>query len=179
MNECNCKCKGPDNNATARGFEAVCRILDENNYDKDRLIPILQSVQGVYRYLPEDVISLVASSLGLSPARVYGVATFYSHFTLQPKGKYVIKVCDGTACHVKGSMNIYDAMRKKLSLPEGKNTTSDLMFTLETVSCLGACGLAPVIVVNEEVHGQMTPERGKNLIDKITDTEATGEKKHN
>lgn len=179
MNGCNCKCKDSDKNETARGFEAVCRILKENNYEKDRLIPILQSVQEVYRYLPEDVISLVASSLGLSPARVYGVSTFYSHFTLQPKGKYVVKVCDGTACHVKGSMNIYDAMRRKLVIPDGKNTTPDLMFTVETVSCLGACGLAPVIVVNEEVYGQMTADKARNLIDKITDGEAAGENRHN
>lgn len=177
MNECKCKASGE--NTADRGFEAVCRILDENNNDKNRLIPILQSVQEVYRYLPEDVISLVASSLGLSPARVYGVATFYSHFTLQPKGKHVIKVCDGTACHVKGSMSIYDAMRRKLALQDGKNTTPDLLFTLETVSCLGACGLAPVIVVNEEVYGQMSADKAKDLIDRITDAEATSENRHN
>jgi len=104
-------------------------------------------------------LTFVATSLGISPAKVYGVATFYSHFALEPKGKYVIKVCDGTACHVRNSLPIVDAIHKKLALSETKHTTDDMMFTLEMVSCLGACGLAPVVVINEEVYSLMTPEK--------------------
>ncbi|MDR2399685.1 MAG: NAD(P)H-dependent oxidoreductase subunit E [Endomicrobium sp.] len=146
-------------------FEAVCCILEENNFDKSKLIPILQSVQEEYRYLPAEIMSFISSSLDMSPAIVYGVATFYSHFTLNPKGENIIKVCNGTACHVKKSAAIIDAMRKKLGLKENENTTKDMLFTIETVACLGACGLAPVVVINENVHGQMTAEKIVKLID--------------
>jgi NADH-quinone oxidoreductase subunit E len=150
-------------------FESVCRILKENNFNKSKLIPILQAVQEEYRYLPEEVMSFISSSLDMSPAIVYGVATFYSHFALKPKGKNIIKVCDGTACHVKKSTTIIDAIRKKLGLKENENTTKDMLFTIETVACLGACGLAPVVVINDSVHGQMTPEKIVALIDKIAE----------
>jgi NADH-quinone oxidoreductase subunit E len=151
----------------ARKFERVCEILEQNNYDSNKLIPILQSVQEEYRYLPEKILTFVATSLGIPPAKVYGVATFYSHFALQPKGKYVIKVCDGTACHVKNSIPIVEAIEKKLGLDSAKRTTDNMMFTLETVSCLGACGLAPVVVVNEDVHSLMTPQKAVNLINEL------------
>ncbi len=151
----------------ARKFEKVCEILERNHYDSNRLIPVLQAIQEEYRYLPEKILTFVATSLGISPAKVYGVATFYSHFALEPKGKYVIKVCDGTACHVRNSLPIVDAIHKKLALSETKHTTDDMMFTLEMVSCLGACGLAPVVVINEEVHSLMTPEKTIAAIDAI------------
>lgn len=151
----------------ARQFAKVCDILDRNYRNAARLIPILQEVQAEYRYLPEEVLTFVATSLGLPPARVYGVATFFSHFTLKPRGKYTIRLCDGTACHVRDSMAILDALYAKLKINAGHNTTPDMLFTVETVSCLGACGLAPVVVVNEEVHGQMTPEKAVELIDSI------------
>jgi NADH-quinone oxidoreductase subunit E len=106
-------------------------------------------------------------SLGLPPARVYGVATFYAHFALEPKGKYIVRLCDGTACHVKKSIPVLEALREKLGLSEEKPTTPDMLFTVETVSCLGACGLAPVMVINDEVHGQMTPEKAAAFIDEI------------
>jgi len=150
-----------------RKFEKVCQILDRHQRNPSKLIPILQEVQAVYRYLPEDVLTFVATSLDLSPARVYGVATFYSHFTLVPQGKYVLRLCDGTACHVKESVPILEAIRKRLGLTGKKKTTDDQLFTVDTVSCLGACGLAPVVVVNDEVHGQMTPEKGVALIEEI------------
>jgi len=150
-----------------RKFEKVCQILDRHQRNPSKLIPILQEVQAVYRYLPEDVLPFVATSLDLSPARVYGVATFYSHFTLVPQGKYVLRLCDGTACHVKESVPILEAIRKRLGLTGKKKTTDDQLFTVDTVSCLGACGLAPVVVVNDEVHGQMTPEKGVALIEEI------------
>ncbi len=157
---------------TARRFAKVLQILEAHHYDPAKLVPILQAVQEEYRYLPEEVMTFVATALDISPARVYGVATFYSHFALEPKGKYVIRVCDGTACHVKGSMDLVEVLTQKLNLPKGKKTTTDMLFTLETVSCLGACGLAPAVVVNDDVHGQMTPERTSALIDRIREEEA-------
>ncbi|HUO61654.1 MAG TPA: NAD(P)H-dependent oxidoreductase subunit E [Candidatus Acidoferrales bacterium] len=132
----------------------------------------MQAIQDEYRYLPEEVLTFVATSLGVPPARVFGVATFYAHFALAPKGKYVVRLCDGTACHVKQSIPILEAVRKHLGVTEQRKTTEDQMFTVETVACLGACGLAPVLVINEDVHGQMTPERAIELIGEITRKEA-------
>lgn len=157
--------------SVARKFEKICKIIEQHERDPRKLIPILQAAQDEYRYLPEEVLNYIATSLNLSPARVFGVATFYSHFALQPKGKYVIKVCDGTACHVKKSSGLLTALRDKLKLTEKSNTTPDMLFTLETVSCLGACGIAPVVVINEDVHGEMTPEKTLALIDDIIQKE--------
>jgi len=148
-------------------FGKVCDILDRYHRDPRKLIPILQAVQEEYRYLPEDILTFVATSVNLPPARVYGVATFYAHFTLKPKGKYIVKLCDGTACHVKGSDRILDHIRAHLGLKDGQTTTPDMLFTVETVSCLGACGLAPVVVINESVHGQVTPDHARQLINDI------------
>lgn len=150
-----------------RRFEKVCTILEDHGKAPQRLIPILQAVQEEYRYLPEDVLTFVADGLNVPPARVYGVATFYAHFALAPKGKHLIRLCDGTACHVKRSIPILEAIHKRLDLSSQRNTTEDMLFTVETVACLGACGLAPVVVVNDEVHGQMTPELAVHLIDEI------------
>ena len=152
---------------TARNFEKVCEILERYDRSPARMVPILQDIQEQYRYLPEEVLTFVATALEVSPARVFGVATFYSQFTLEPRGKYVLQICDGTACHVKGSMDIYDALADHLGLDEEQETTSDLLFTVETVSCLGACGLAPVVTVNGDVHGELTPERAVELVDDI------------
>ncbi len=160
-----------NNNENIRKFQKVCEILESHNYDKSNLIPILQAVQEEYRYLPEEIMVLIASSLDISPAKVYGVATFFSHFALEPKGKYVIKVCDGTACHVKNSLPIINEIRSKLSLTPEKPTTPDMLFTLETVSCLGACGLAPVVLINEVVHSLVTPQKISKEIDKIIKSE--------
>jgi NADH-quinone oxidoreductase subunit E len=153
--------------AGARQFAKVCEILDRHERSSARLIPILQEVQAEYRYLPEEVLTFVATSLGLPPARVFGVATFFSHFTLTPRGKHTIRLCDGTACHVRDSIAILDALYERLKVSAAKNTTPDMLFTVETVSCLGACGLAPVVVINDEVHGQMTPEKTVELVDAI------------
>lgn len=154
-----------------RKFEKVCEILERHGNQPDKLIPILQEVQEEYRYLPEEVMSFVATSLGLSPAKVFGVASFYAHFALQPKGKYVIRLCDGTACHVKGSTPILDAIYQKLGLSAKKPTSNDMLFTVETVSCLGACGLAPVMLVNDKVYGQMTPEKALSVLEGIVKQE--------
>lgn len=155
-----------------RKFTKICDIVNFYNRDKSKLIPILQKVQDEYRYLPEEVLTFVATTLNIPPATVYGVATFYAHFTLSPRGKYVIRICDGTACHVKGSSTLLDTLQKKLNLAKGKNTTPDMLFTLETVSCLGACGLAPVVVINDVVHGQVTKEKAIELIDEIIEKES-------
>ena len=160
---------------TTRSFERVCEIIDNNQRNAARLIPILQAVQAEYRYLPEEILTFVATSLGISPARVFGVATFYSLFTLKPKGKYLIRVCNGTACHVKGSMGIYGTVMKKLDLHDGEDSTSDMLFTVETVNCLGACGLSPAMVINDDVYGQLTPQRVSDIIDEIVLKEARNE----
>jgi NADH-quinone oxidoreductase subunit E len=155
----------PDCNG--RKFVKVFTILEKNGRKPSRLVPILQAVQEEYRYLPEEVLTYVAMALDVSPARVFGVATFYSHFAIEPKGKHLIRLCDGTACHVKDSVPILDAIRKRLGLDEKHKTTPDMLFTVETVACLGACGLAPVVVVDDQVHGQMTPESGVKLIEDV------------
>jgi NADH-quinone oxidoreductase subunit E len=157
---------------SALKFEKVCQILDLHQRRPARLIPILQAVQDEYRYLPEDVLTFVATSLGVPPSRVFGVATFYAHFALEPKGKYVVRLCDGTACHVKQSLPILEAIRQRLGVDEKRKTTPDGLFTVETVACLGACGLAPVVVINEDIHGQVTPEHAVSLIDAIAKKEA-------
>jgi NADH-quinone oxidoreductase subunit E len=156
----------------ARKFERICDIVDRHARHPARLIPILQAVQEEYRYLPEEVLTYIAIALGVTPARVYGVATFYAHFALEPKGKHVIRLCDGTACHVRRSVPILNAIRERLQLDEKRKTTPDQLFTVETVACLGACGLAPVVVVDEEVHGGMTPEKALAVIEEIAAKEA-------
>ncbi len=164
-----------DSSYSLRKFEKVCEILKKHDNNPNKLIPILQEVQEEYRYLPQEVLTFVATSVNLPPARVYGVATFYAHFALEPKGKYVIKVCDGTACHVKESIPIVDAIMKKLGIDYNKRTTNDMLFTLETVSCLGACGLAPVVVINEEVHPMMSPKKIVDVLDQIIEKEKANE----
>jgi NADH-quinone oxidoreductase subunit E len=152
---------------TSRKFTRVMEILEKNNHDPARLIPILQQVQDDYRYLPEEVMTFIATSLDLPPSHVFGVATFYAHFTLVPKGKHIIRLCDGTACHVRGSEHILNSLHQKLKLSSSKHTTDDMLFTVECVSCLGACGLAPVMVFDEKVHSKMTPEHAIELVDGI------------
>lgn len=143
-------------------------IIESCGSDKSHLIAILQKVQEEYKYLPEEALIYIGTKIvGLSPATVYGVATFYAQFSLNPKGKYEIKVCDGTACHVRGSMPVLNAIRKKLNLKEGKITSDDGLFSMETVSCLGACGLAPVMMVNDKVYPQMTSDAVSVIIDTI------------
>ena len=159
----------PDSNG--RKFEKVFAILEKYGRKPSRLVPILQAVQEEYRYLPKEVLTYVATVLNVSPARVYGVATFYSHFAIEPKGKHIVRLCDGTACHVKDSVPILDAIRKRLKLDGKKATTDDMMFTVETVACLGACGLAPVVVVDSQAYGQMTPESGVKLVEAILASE--------
>ncbi|AGF58129.1 NADH-quinone oxidoreductase subunit E [Clostridium saccharoperbutylacetonicum] len=139
-------------------------ILTKYNHDACNIIAILQDTQEKYRYLPKEAFVYLSEKLGMSRAKIYSVATFYENFSLEPKGKFVIKICDGTACHVRKSIPILDKLRKELNLSEAKTTTDDLIFTLETVSCLGACGLAPAMTVNDKVYGSMTPEKAMELL---------------
>ena len=139
-------------------------ILQKHDYDPTLLIAIMQDIQKEYHYLPQEALSYIAKKLKLSEAKIYGVATFYENFSLEPKGKYVIKICDGTACHVRKSVPILEEFRKVLGVSEEKPTTEDMLFTVETVSCLGACGLAPTMMVNEDVHPKMTPDKAVKLI---------------
>ena len=148
-------------------FSVVDEILSRHEKAELSTISILQDIRDYYHYLPKEVFPYVAKAIGVGEARLYGVATFYENFSLEPKGKYVIRCCDGTACHVRGSLPILDQLRKTLDLSEEKKTTDDLNFTVETVSCLGACGLAPVITVNGVVHPAMTPEKALDLLDEL------------
>ncbi|HAE87118.1 TPA: NADH-quinone oxidoreductase subunit NuoE [Candidatus Marinimicrobia bacterium] len=136
--------------------------------DASLLIPLLQNIQTEFGYLPEDQLEKVAEHIGIPLSRVYGVATFYNQFRLKPLGKYVIRVCRGTACHVKGSLNILRILESELGIKAG-DTTKDLMFSIETVACIGACSIAPVIVINDEYFGGLTPKSIQKLIKKFKD----------
>lgn len=159
----------------AKEQKVLDEILETHKYDQTAVIAIMQDIQKVYRYLPEEMLCYIAKKLHLSEAKVYGVATFYENFSLEPKGKYLIKICDGTACHVRKSSAILDEIRSELGVTSAKPTTDDMMFTVETVSCLGACGLAPVCTVNDVVYPAMTPEKARELIKKLKEDISTGE----
>ncbi|MBE5971363.1 MAG: NAD(P)H-dependent oxidoreductase subunit E [Lachnoclostridium sp.] len=156
-------------------IEKLDEILSAHNYDPSLVIAIMQDIQKEYRYLPQDALCYVAKKLKISEAKIYGVATFYENFSLEPKGKYVIKICDGTACHVRKSVPILEEIRTQLGVTAEKPTTDDMMFTVETVSCLGACGLAPVCTVNDVVYPSMTPEKARAMLKEIREKEAKGE----
>ncbi len=159
MHQCNCQ--GPKSDLS---------LLDEvfERYENvpNNLIAVLQKAQDIYGYLPKDVMYYVAEKLGLTPADVVAVATFYSQFRLTPIGKYLIMSCQGTACHVNGSERIFDAMSEYLGIGNGE-TTEDGLFTLENVACLGCCSLAPVIMINGEAHGNLTPESVVTVLKEI------------
>ncbi len=148
-------------------YSVVDGILDKIGCQQKDTIAILQAIQEHFRYLPKEIFPYISKKMGVSEATIYGVATFYENFSLEPKGKYVIKVCDGTACHVRQSIPVLEALRRELSLSETKKTTDDLMFTVETVSCLGACGLAPAMTVNDVVYPAMTPAKVLLLLDDL------------
>jgi len=145
-------------------YQKTETFLDTYGREEKSLIAVLQAIQEEYSYLPREVFPFLSKHMGLSEASIYGVATFYENFSLEAKGKYVIKVCDGTACHVRKSMPILNKLREELGLSETKKTTDDKVFTVETVACLGACGLAPALTVNGEVHPAMTPEKAVELL---------------
>lgn len=147
--------------------EKVLSIIEMHGRSSANLIAILQDVQAEYNYLSEANLTLIADTLGLSVSKVYSVATFYENFSLEAKGRHIIKVCAGTACHVRRSGPIYDAIYEYLGLHGKKKTSDDGLFTLETVACLGACGLAPVMTVDGEVHAKMDPESALALLESI------------
>jgi NADH-quinone oxidoreductase subunit E len=140
------------------------------------LIPLLQSAQDHFGYVPRKAINYIAGVTGVPESEVYGVITFYSQFRLQPMGKYVIRACDGTACHVSGSRMIIDTIEDELGIEVG-GTTEDGIFTLNTVACIGCCSLAPVIMINDETHGQLTPASVRKLLRELRRREkAAGQK---
>ena len=145
-------------------FKVLDNAIAEFGSEEKSLIAILQRAQEQYRYLPREIFPYLAERLNIPEARIYGVATFYENFSLEAKGKYVFKVCDGTACHVRKSIPILEALRKELGLSEKKKTTDDLMFTVETVSCLGACSSAPALMLNDEIYPTMTPDSAVALV---------------
>lgn len=153
-------------------YEKADEIIDFYGRRSASLIPIMQDIQAEYRYLPGELLSYVADQIGVTRARAYSVATFYENFSFDAKGKYVIKVCDGTACHVRKSQPVMDALKKELQLSGKKCTTDDMLFTVETVSCLGACGLAPTMMVNDDVHPKMTPDKAMALIKELRGKQA-------
>lgn len=139
-------------------------VLEKHGSDGTKIIPIMQQVQEQYRYLPKEALTYIAKKTGLSEAKLYGVATFYSNFSLEGKGKYVLKVCRGTACHVRKSANVLNALYEAAGLSDSKSTTDDGLISIEIVSCLGACALSPVVMVNDVVHAAMTPDKAKDLV---------------
>ena len=158
----------PMSNELTRASE----IIDSYGCQQSNLIAIMQEIQAEYKYLSEEALTLVAEKIGISTAKVYSVATFYENFSLEAKGRHIVKVCAGTACHVRKSQPIFDAIHEYLGLTGKKKTSADGMFTLETVACLGACGLAPVMTIDGEVHAKMTPEAALALLEDIRKEES-------
>ena len=141
------------------------KVLESYDKKQKNLIPILQNAQNEYVYIPKKIMHKLGKYLKLTFAEVYGVVTFYSQFHLEPRGENIIRVCMGTACHVRGAGKIFDKLKEELGINDGE-TTEDLQFTLETVACIGACGLAPVIMVNDDTHGKLTPEDVPKILEK-------------
>ena len=139
-------------------------VLDQFSLQRGALIPVLQKAQNIYGYLPQEVIEHIAKRLRVPVAKVYGVVTFYAQFRLQPMGRNVVRVCMGTACHVRGGEKVLDEIKQKLGVNDGE-TTADLRYTLEMVACIGACGLAPVMSVNNVVHGRLTPDKVEEILE--------------
>ena len=152
---CNCS-------EMTKKFEQLDQIIAEHREERGALIPILHQAQELFGYLPYEVQERIADGLGISMAKVYGVVTFYSQFSLKKKGKYKINVCMGTACYVKGANDILGKFLERLSIEVGE-CTSDGKFSLDSCRCIGACGLAPVVTINDEVYGRLTPE----MVDEI------------
>ena len=148
-------------------FAVVDKVLTAHDCKQSGIIAILQEIQEHYHYLPREIFPYISAKLDMSEAEIYSVATFYENFSLEPQGKYVIKICDGTACHVRRSIPILDRIRAELGLSAEKKTSDDLNFTVETVSCLGACGLAPVLTVNDVVYPAMTPDKASALLKEL------------
>jgi NADH:ubiquinone oxidoreductase subunit E len=152
----------------SRGDEGWFEVLRGYEGKPENLIPMLQRAQRAWGFLPEWALLEISDHLGLSPAKVFGVATFYAQFRLQPIGKNIIRVCRGTACHVRGSNRILKEIQSRLQVSPGE-TTRDRLFTLETVACFGSCALAPVMVVNDTVYGRMNPSKAMAILEEFTE----------
>lgn len=146
-------------------------IVNTYTRDEGNLISILQDVENEFGYLPEAAITWLAERIDIPPARFYGIATFYSQFHLKPRGKNCITACSGTACHVKGSEWLIDSLASELHIAPGEDTSEDRKFTIEKVNCLGACSIAPVIIINKAVYGKMTPDRLMKEIKRLEEDE--------
>jgi NADP-reducing hydrogenase subunit HndA len=144
---------------------ALLNVIAEHRNDKGALMPILQKAQDIYGYLPIEVQTIISNEMNVPLEKIYGITTFYSQFTLNPKGKYKISVCLGTACYVKGSGNIFQKLQELLNISDGE-CSPDGKFSLESCRCVGACGLAPVLTVNDDVYGRLTPDDLKNILTK-------------
>ena len=147
-------------------YKKADEIIEHYEKCAASLIPIMQDIQAEYRYLPAELLTYVAEKIGVTEAKAFSVATFYENFSFEPKGKYIIKVCDGTACHVRKSVPVREALMNELGLNAKKHTTDDMLFTVEVVSCLGACGLAPVMMINDDVYGRLTPDELDGILAK-------------
>lgn len=143
------------------------RILKENIENEGNLISILQDIENAFGYIPENAVNWFALKLGINPSSFYGIATFYAQFHLKPRGKNVITACCGTACHVKGSERLMNALRKEFNLLAGEDTTDDRKFTVERVACVGTCSMAPVVIINKKVRGKMTADKLMKEIKKL------------
>lgn len=152
-------------------FSKLDEVFTEYENIPENLISVLQKAQEIYGYLPKDVMYRIGEKLGVAPAKVLGVATFYSQFRLEPIGKYLVMVCGGTACHVSGSERIAEALLGYLGIESGK-TTCDGLFTVQKVACLGCCSLAPVIMINGEAYGNLSPEKAVEILAEIRKKEA-------
>lgn len=143
---------------------ALSALIEEYRGKNGALIPVLQKAQELYGFLPKEILRHVADGLNIPLSQVYGVATFYAQFHLKPRGRNIIRVCLGTACHVRGAGEIMEKVRQILQIKPGE-TTGDLRFTLEPVACIGACGLAPVLMINEDTHGRLSPDKVPGLLE--------------
>lgn len=150
-------------NCNKSDLSLIKDVLDKYASVDGSLITILQHAQDIYGYLPTDVLYHIAEKIDSTPAKVMGVATFYSQFRLQPVGKYLIMLCQGTACHVNGSEKIEKAIKEELGISDGE-TTADGLFTLKNVACLGCCSLSPVMMINDETYGRLTPDKAKEIL---------------
>lgn len=170
MSENRCCCKKNLLDSDLEQVEKIKKIIEKYKGKKGALIPALHEAQEVYGYLPLKIQKLISEGLDIPLAEIYGVVTFYTQFSTEPKGKYKIQVCMGTACYVKGAGKILDKFSEKLGIEVGK-CTPDGKFSLEAARCIGACGLAPVIMINDEVYGRLTPDLIEEILEKYKDHE--------
>ncbi len=163
--DCCCRCEAVDEKK-----QMLLEVIEKHRDRKGALIPVLHEAQEIYGYLPINVQKTISEVLDIPLTEIYGVVTFYTQFSLEPKGKNKIQVCMGTACYVKGASGILDKLKEKLGISEGE-CTEDALFSLEATRCIGACGLAPVIMINDDVYGRLIPDEVEGIINKYRNEE--------